>query len=216
MSLSKSLADRKANNAQKVPADKWAIMERSTNELKTEALGKKALQKGDKLPVFNLPNALGKEITLDNFQNEFLVISFYRGGWCPYCNMELRALQNILPQLNKLDAALVAISPESPDYSLTTTEKNELTFTVLSDKDNKYAKSLGLVFQLPSDLRTVYHSFNISVDKHNGNADYELPMPATYIVNKKRTIIHSFVPEDYTERLDPVTILETLNKATAV
>lgn len=210
MSLSKILAERKATNAQNIPAEKWAIMERSTNELKERSLQKKAKGKGDILPSFNLPNINGKNISLEDFQNDFLIISFYRGGWCPFCNMELRALQNILPQLKDFNAGLVAISPETPDNSLSTSEKNELSFSVLSDINNEYAQSLGLVFQLPEDLREVYHSFNINVDKHNNNKDYELPMPATYIVNRNREIIHSFVPEDYTERLEPSIIIDVL------
>lgn len=213
--LSKDLAERKAKNKQNIPAEKWAIMERSTNELKGKSLSSKALQTGDILPDFNLPNVRRENVSLSDFQNDFIVVSFYRGGWCPFCNMELRALQKILPQLSNLNTSLIAITPETPDHSLTTKEKNELAFNVLSDKDNQYAKSLGLVFQLPEDLRTVYHSFNINVDKHNGNLDYELPMPATYIINKERKIIYSFVPEDYTERLDPAKILAILSKEAA-
>ena len=127
--------------------------------------------------------------------------------------MELKALQGIIPQLKAHNTALVAISPETPDHSLTTTQKNELSFEVLSDVNNTYAKSIGLVFQLPEDLRNVYHTFGIEVDKHNGNGDYELPMPATYAINRNSEIIHSFVPEDYTERLDPEMILEAIKTA---
>ena len=126
--------------------------------------------------------------------------------------MELKALQDILPELGELNTELIAITPETPDNSLTTSEKNELTFFVLSDIDNVYVKSLGLVFQLPEDLQGVYNDFGIDVMKHNGNNDFELPMPATYIVNKDREVIYSFVPEDYTERLDPETILEIIKK----
>jgi peroxiredoxin len=214
MNLSKSLAERKATNKQNIPAEKWAIMETSTNKLKEQSLSTKALQTGDILPTFTLPDVNNKNRSLSDFKEDFLVISFYRGGWCPFCNMELRALQNILPQLNKLNTALVAISPETPDNSLTTSEKNKLTFSVLSDLENQYAKSLGLVFQLPEDLRSVYHSFNLNVDKHNGNKDYELPMPATYIVNKDREVICNFTPEDYTERLDPEKVLAVISEAT--
>ncbi len=214
MNLSKSLAERKATNKQNIPAEKWTIMEVSTNKLKAQSLSTKALQTGDTLPSFTLPNVDNKNTSLNDFKEDFLVISFYRGGWCPFCNMELRALQNILPQLSKLNTALVAISPETPDNSLTTSEKNELTFSVLSDLENQYAKSLGLVFQLPKDLRAVYHSFNLDVDKHNGNKDYELPMPATYIVNKERKVIYSYVPEDYTERLDPEKVLSIISEVT--
>jgi peroxiredoxin len=186
-------------------------MENSTNALKEQTLSNNALQTGATLPEFNLPDVNGNQVALSSFTNDFIVLSFYRGGWCPFCNMELKALQNILPELEALSTDLVAVSPETPDNSLTTSEKNELNFSVLSDINNVYAKSLGLVFQIPEDLREVYHSFNLNVDQHNGNADYELPMPATYIINKEREIIYSFTPEDYTERLDPDVILKVLN-----
>ena len=212
MNLTTKLAENKANSAKKIPADKWAIMSRSTNDLKLQSLSSNALQKGDILPDFQLPNIAGDTVSLADYNEDFLVLSFYRGGWCPYCNMELRALQAILSQLKANNTALIAISPETPDHSLTTSEKNELSFEVLSDINNGYAKSLGLVFQMPEDLREVYHTFGIQVDKHNGNGDYELPMPATYVINKNREIIHSFVPEDYTERLDPETILAALER----
>ena len=213
MNLTTKLANNKANSAKRVPADKWAIMSRSTNDLKALSLSSNALGKGDTLLDFQLPNSTGETVSLADFTEDFLVLSFYRGGWCPYCNMELRALQEILPELKAHNTALVAISPETPDHSLSTTEKNELSFEVLSDINNTYAKSIGLVFQLPEDLRNVYHTFGIEVDKHNGNGDYELPMPATYVINRNREIIHSFVPEDYTERLDPEMILEAIKAA---
>ncbi len=212
MNLSKTLAEKKATTIKNLAPEKWAIMESSTNALKQASLSTKALQKGELLPDFNLPDINKNLISLKKFKNDFLVISFYRGGWCPYCNLELRALQNILPQLEELNTELIAISPETPDNSLTTSEKNELSFSVLSDTNNLYAKSLGLVFQMPEDLRELYHSFSLNVDAHNGNKEYELPMPATYIVNKHREIIYSFTPEDYTERLDPENILNIIQK----
>ena len=213
MSLSKVLAEKKAATVKAVPAEVLAIMEASTNALIEDALSAKAIQTGSKLPSFELPDINNKSTSLESFKNKFLVISFYRGGWCPYCNMELQALQGILPELEKLDAELVAISPETPDNSLTTSEKNKISFPVLSDLNNTYAKSLGLAFKMPKDLCELYSgSFNIHVDAHNGNEDFELPMPATYIVNEQREIIYSFTPEDYTERLDPEVVLKVLKE----
>ena len=210
MSLSEVLLAKKNATAQNLAPEKYAIMQASTEALIKESLSTKALQKGSKLPSFDLLNAKENKVNLESFKSKFLVVSFYRGGWCPYCNVELKALQNILPELKELDADLIAISPETPDNSLTTSEKNELSFAVLSDVGNTYAKSLGLVFQMPEDLRALYHSFNLNVDAHNGNKDYELPMPATYVVNEQREVIYSFISEDYTERLEPSTILEVL------
>lgn len=212
MSLSEVLLAKKNATAQNLAPEKYAIMQASTEALIKESLSTKALQKGSKLPSFDLLNAKENKVNLESFKSKFLVVSFYRGGWCPYCNVELKALQNILPELKELEADLIAISPETPDNSLTTSEKNELSFAVLSDVGNTYAKSLGLVFQMPEDLRALYHSFNLNVDAHNGNKDYELPMPATYVVNAEREVIYSFISEDYTERLEPSTILEVLKK----
>ncbi|WP_196888754.1 peroxiredoxin-like family protein [Aureivirga sp. CE67] len=210
MDLNKQLAETKANNKANIPTDIWNVMEESTNKLIQEQLSKNAFQVGDILPNFNLIDIHNKEVSLNDFSDDFLVISFYRGGWCPYCNLELKALQNIVPQLKELNTSLIAITPETPDYSSETYQKNNLDFSVLSDLDNVYAKSLGLVFQMPEELQKIYDCFNIKVDKHNGNDDFELPMPATYVLNKQREIIYSFIPEDYTERLNPDTILSEI------
>lgn len=210
MNLTQILADLKSRNSKNIPRDKWEIMERSTNQLKNDDWGAKSIKEGAIFPAFNLPDINGTSTTLEDFNNDFLIISFYRGGWCPFCNLELKALQDILPNLKDLNTDLIAITPETPDNSLSTSEKNDLSFSILSDINNTYAKSLGLVFKLPEDLIAVYKTFNINIDQHNNNQDNELPMPATYILNKNKKIIYSFVPEDYTERLDTQDILKTI------
>ena len=183
----------------------------STKELQEQKISEKALKKGDKLPAFKLSDATGKEVSsADLLAKGGIVVSFYRGGWCPYCNLELKALQNALSEINAKGYELVAITPETPDNSLSTQEKNELKFSVLSDIDNKYAKEAGLVFQMQEDLRAIYHEFGLDIPKHNGNQDYELPMPATYVVYSEGEIIYSFVAEDYSERADPVDVLKAL------
>lgn len=215
LSLEQELEQRRTSSEKNIPSEKYAVMKASTESLKAQHLSKKALKTGNHFKHFKLPNAAGSTInSKDLLENGPLVISFYRGGWCPYCNMELRALQNILPELMEHNAQLIAISPETPDHSLSTQEKNELTFEVLSDEGNSYAKELGLVFQMPENLREVYHSFGLHVDQHNGNKDYELPMPATYVVAPSGKVIYSFVPEDYTYRLEPSEILDALQKHT--
>lgn len=212
MSLIKQLKAKKEAAAQNIPKEKWDIMINSTQKLLKRKLSSQALQEGDQMVDFELLDAIGNTVSLSQLlEKGKVVISFYRGGWCPYCNMELRALQEILSEIKDIKASLVAISPETPDNSLTTSEKNELKFTVLSDIDNHVARKIGLIFQMPEDLREVYHSFNLDVPKHNGNFDYELPMPATYVVDKDRTIIYAFVSEDYTERANPSEILKMLH-----
>ncbi len=213
MNLTKELQAKKTMSAENVPKEKWDIMVHSTEQLIKEHLSGNALKIGDNMIDFSLPDALGNTVSLSSLlQKGKVIISFYRGGWCPYCNLELKAWQEILPEVEKQGASLVAITPETPDNSLTTSEKNNLKFSVLSDIDNIISKEVGLVFKMPKDLRDVYHSFNLDVPKHNGNSNYELPMPATYVLNKEGEIIYAFIPEDYTERADPKEILNIINK----
>lgn len=211
MNLTNELAAKKEEGSKKIPQDKREIMLGSIEKLKAEQLAKKALQVGDTMVNFTLPNSNGVGVTLaDLLKKGKVIISFYRGGWCPYCNLELRAFQQILPEINQLGATLVAISPETPDNSLTTSEKNNLAFSVLSDIDNTVAKEIGLVFQMPEDLKEVYSAFNLDVSKHNGNNDYELPMPATYVVDVDGKILYAFIAEDYTLRAEPTELLSVL------
>ena len=141
-----------------------------------------------------------------------VVLSFYRGGWCPYCNLELRALQQVLPEIEKAGATLVAISPETPDNSLSTTKKNELRFQVLSDQVNAMARKFGLVFTLPDAFRPLYEKFDIDIPKYNGDDSYEIPVPATYVIDQDRIIRFSFITTDYTQRAEPADIVAALQQ----
>jgi len=213
MSLKEQLEARIKASKEKIPTEKRAIMENATNELLAKEISKSALRKGDKVPDFVLSNASNQQVKLsDVLKNKAAVISFYRGGWCPYCNMELQALQAVLPEIEQNGAQLIAISPELPDNTLSTTEKNKLSFQVLSDVNNKVAKDFGLVFKMPKDLQNVYkNDFNIHVDQANGNDNYELPMPATYVINQAGEVVYDFVEENYTARAEPSEVVAALS-----
>jgi peroxiredoxin len=141
-----------------------------------------------------------------------VVVSFYRGGWCPYCNLELKALQEVNDEIKALGARLVAISPELPDETLSTAEKNDLEFEVLSDTDNKVADQYGLSFSLAEELRPIYKNWGADVATVNDDPDWRLPLPATYVIDQDGRIVHSFTDEDYTARLEPDEILDSLRK----
>ncbi|MGB3189179.1 MAG: peroxiredoxin-like family protein [Limnoraphis sp.] len=127
----------RANNAEDIKA----VMDQATEYLVKSGLVEKALKVGDQVPNFQLPNAVGETVEIKElFKSGATVITFYRGEWCPYCNLELRTLQKYLPEIEQFKATLVAISPQTPDHSLSTLEKNELTFEVLSDVGNQVAK----------------------------------------------------------------------------
>ncbi|MGB3402084.1 MAG: peroxiredoxin-like family protein [Microcoleaceae cyanobacterium] len=213
MNLTQELLQLQEQLRTRQPENVKAVMKQATQDLINSKIAESALKKGDTIPNFTLPNAVEKPVESQSLlETGLLVISFYRGGWCPYCNLELRTLQKYLPKIKELGANLVAISPETPDHSLSTSEKNELTFEVLSDVNNKVAKQFGLVFALPEELRPIYQEFGIDIPGYNGDQTFELPIPATYVVATDGRVIHSFVNPDYTQRLDPEEIITRLQQ----
>lgn len=213
MNLTQDLTDFRDRFRQNQDPAVLATMHQATEELANSGIIDRTLKTGDTAPVFELPTADGERVELRSLlQQGPVVLSFYRGGWCPYCNLELRALQQVLPQIQASGANLVAVSPETPDNSLTTTEKNELSFPVLSDVGNKVAQEFGLVFTLPETLRPLYAEWGIDLPAYNGDDRFELPVPATYVIAPDGRIVLAFANADYTQRLDPEAILAALQQ----
>lgn len=211
MNLTESLAKHAAQSAARIPQELQQVMREGIQDIKDSQLAEKALKKGDRLPNIALPNALGNLVSVNKLlESSNLVLTFYRGGWCPYCNLALKALQEILPEIKALDATLVAITPENPDNALTTIEKNELAFEVLTDADNKVASSLNLTYKLSDELIKIYKSFSIDLASSNGTASNELPIAATFIVNKEGMVVYNYFKEDYKLRAATEDILEVL------
>lgn len=172
----------------------------------------KALNVGDKAPDFTLNNVLNNPISLyEELENGPVVLTWYRGGWCPYCNITLRYLQEQLPEFKKLNATLLALTPELPDNSLTTAQKNKLEFTVLSDLGNNIGKEYGVVFKLTNEVASIYEA-SFGLNEKNGNANNELPLAATYVINKNGIIQYAFLSADYRERAEPAEIISVLKK----
>lgn len=165
------------------------------------------------MPDFELPDATGKLVRSSVLRTQgALLISFYRGHWCPYCNLALKALQERLADISALGAQLLAISPQTPDHSLSTQQKHELKFPVLSDLGNKVAKQFGLVYTLDASLKPIYEAFGIDLVAHNGDSNFELPIPATYLVAEDGSVLESFLDVDYRKRLAPETALAWLER----
>lgn len=211
MTLQKELTALKNENLAKMPEEVVQILLKDLQKLSASGIVDNAPKVGDKIADFSLPNHLGNVLKLETLRKEGpVVITFYRGGWCPYCNLELKTYQEVLPEIKALGATLVAITPENPDESLTTSERHDLKFEVLTDNKALYAKELGLAFSLSEELRPLYKNFGIQVEKHNGEGQFDMPLASTFVVDTDGTIVFSFVNADYTLRAEPSAILEVL------
>jgi len=211
MSLQEKLSQLNAQTTAALPEKSIAAMREETQRLRESHIVESAPQTGDGLEDFNLPNHLGKMQSLAALREHGpVVVTFYRGGWCPYCNLELRAYQAVLPQINAAGATLVAITPELPDASLSTSAKNELEFEILTDANADYTRKLGLVFTLPERLRPIYQGLGIQIEQHNGRGQFDLPLAATFVVDTDGTITSAFVDADYTSRAEPTHVVEIL------
>lgn len=211
MTLTEQLKEYADNSAKRHPGAAQDTMKNAIAALEATDILAKATKTGDQFSNFTLPNAKGEQISLENLLQEGkVVLTFYRGGWCPYCNIALKALQNALSEIKAKGANLVAITPETPDNSLSTQEKNALDFHVLTSENNELARSLGLVYQLPEDLVTLYKKFGIDLVESQGNEASELPIAATYIIEQNGNVSYHYLAEDYKLRADPSDIIAAL------
>jgi peroxiredoxin len=215
MPLKDQLAEYRTGWFKRVPADRQAIMERHIAQLR-DGLARKALKTGDRAPAIVLGNVHGKTVNVGaQLKNGPVVVTFYRGGWCPYCNLELRAFQQILPDIKAAGASLVAISPEKPDDTLTTAQKNSLSFEVLSDVGQKVGRAFGLVYQFSDELKSAYGGFGLDIPAKNGADEWALPISATYVIDRDGMILYAYTDPDYRDRADPLDILKVLKQQPA-
>lgn len=204
MSLEDQLdRQRKAAWTARAPEER-KVRADAIDEVDQSGLAGGALGVGEVMPEFVLPDAHGRAVDIaDLLVAGPAVISFYRGGWCPYCNLELRALQARLADLRAVGASLVAISPELPDRSLSTEEKNELSFPVLSDHGNEVARKFRIVHAIVPEVVAYQRRNGNDVATYNGAKTAEVPLPATYVVDRDGVVRYAFVAADYTRRADP-------------
>ena len=163
---------------------------------------------GDKAPDFTLFDSLGSSVTMSELlTNGPVVLTFYRGEWCPYCNVQLRHLEQALPNFRKFDATLVAVSPQSPDHALSLTEKHDLKFPVLSDVDQDVARAYRVQFTLSGDLEDLQvNVFRNDPSMQNANGTRSLPVPATFVIDRQGVVQAAFVDADWRVRVDPADV----------
>lgn len=194
-----------------MPAERLAVIEQAIQQLTTSKAAGRALKIGDDAPQFELPDGDGRVWRSKDFlQAGPLVIVFYRGRWCAYCNAQLVALQEIYKQLTAAGASLVAISPQTQKHSYMTRDMHKLRYPVLSDSGNQVAGRFGLVYRLSSELQAMYESIYTRLPGYNGDPGWELPLAATYIVQPDGTIGYARVDADWRQRSDPEEILKEL------
>jgi peroxiredoxin len=187
------------------------LLEQAARELAHSGISEQALKSGAQAPDFTLPNAVGRAVSLDTaLKSGPVVVTFYRGIWCPYCSLQLRAYQQILPEILRLGASLLAVSPQSPDKSQATLLKNFLQYEVLSDLGNAVSRQFGLVYQVPEWVRSTYLSFGTNLPEFNGDSSWELPIPGTFVIGDGRRILLAYADSDPRNRLEPAAILEAL------
>jgi peroxiredoxin len=194
-----------------LPSEIAAVFFKEAEDLGLSDVAKNALKPGTKAPLFSLPDATGNLISLtDSLSRGSVVLTFYRGIWCPYCNLQLRTYQEVLSQIQALGATLIAVSPNTPDHSLSMNEKHALAYDVLSDFDNQIARQYKIVFSQSETVAAVGKALGADIAVFNGVATREIPVPATFIIDRHGIIRFTFADGNYTKRVEPQTILDVL------
>ena len=202
--LEKKLSERRESAKNRISPEILSKMLEATQSLKNSELEKEAFNIGDKIEDTILLNNLGDKVSImDVLGKQPAIISFYRGTWCPYCNLELSTYNELLKDKNKIK--MVAISPERPESSINV---ENLNFEVLSDIDNKFAKKLNLTFDITETIENIYDGFGINLEKSQGKKSRILPIPATYIVDSSGIIVYAYIDADYTKRAEPKDVID--------
>lgn len=215
MSLQAELDAFMADVRTKVPAEVLAPIERYySTELRAPGAFPNVPDVGERVADFDLPDATGKRVRLQDLLDQGpVVLSFYRGAWCPFCNLELRALQQALPALKAKGASLLAISPELPDYAMPLIEREQLAFPVLSDHGNVIARRLGLVFALEGEIRRIsLEVFGVDLPKFNGVDSWDIPVPATFLLDRGGVVRMKFFDPEFRNRVEPQAIVDALDR----
>ena len=202
---------QQARSGPKLSEADMQIMEQAKVDL-GRLIPEPGLHIGEQAPDFELPNALGKPVRLSEvLKSGPVVLSFYRGAWCPYCNLQLRGLHESLPHFRRLGAKLVTVTPQKPDKSLAQVKKDGYQFEILSDLDSSVMKAYRLHFVVPPELSELYiRNFRLDLAAFNGPGRYELPVPGTFVIDTSGTVRAAFANVDYTQRMEPQSIIDAL------
>jgi peroxiredoxin len=190
------------------------ILTRAIRELEKPEKRKLVLQVGDQMPAFELENQLGDTISSGQLlRDKPLIITFYRGFWCPYCNIDMNNLQKYVPEIEALGAQMIAMSPERHDYSKRIIKRQQLTFDILQDQRNAVAEKFGIKWKLSEEVKKLYQEiFHYNLKLYHGDDDWSLPIPARFLADKSGTIRYAESTPDYSTRPDPDDLMKVLKE----
>jgi len=209
--LREIFAERKELIAKYVPSETQAIHARAIAELKQSGISDRVLAVGAEVPIFDLKDHNGKSVSSVDLLNQGrLVVCFFRGRWCPFCVGQLEAMNLILPQIQQAGASLLAISPQTVQQSFFMADQHRLRFPLLRDANNQVAEQFGLAYRVPDYQQSIYVRAMINLPFANGDESWQLPIPATYILDRDHTVLYASTNPDYTERPEPAEILQKL------
>jgi peroxiredoxin len=214
MSLQDRLdAFRAEFEGKKAPPEAVAVMHKATADLIASGQAERALKAGGRAPAFRLPDPDGNAVSsIDLLARGPLVVTFNRGVWCPYCNLDLQAIEAVANDIRALGASLVAISPQTLVNSRRSLHENGLSFPILSDFGGAVADAFGLRFRFSDELIALYKNFGVDLAVHNGEPSWTLPMPSRYVIGRDGIIAYAEVNPDYTRRPDPAELLPVLRR----
>jgi len=213
MTLQDELDRLREEERRTTPPGVLAVYEKAIGLIASMSATARVIREGDRAPDFDLPSVQGGTVSL---QQELakgpLILSFFRGGWCPFCSLELRAYGKVTRSAEGPPARLLAVSPETLDALRRTMAENHVTFPLLSDPGNRTAHSYGLVYRIPEALRAVYEGLGLDIPGRNGDSSFELPVPATYLIDAKGIVRRAFIEPDHTRRGEPAEFVQGLQR----
>ncbi len=215
MSLQDQLDAFKARFKTQAPAGAFEAFARSTQELIDSGQADRAIAAGDAAPDFTLTDQDGETVSLKSLlANGPVVVSFYRGVWCPYCNIELKALEAALGEIKARGASLVAISMQGASDSRKSQRDNKLSFPILTDQNGELAEKFGIRWSLQDYVIPIHAGFGVELPRIHGDGQWNLPMPARYVIDTDGSVAYAEVNPDYTHRPDPSDLFPVLDKLT--
>lgn len=210
-SLSDQCRETREAAMQQLPDEDKQIMQAASGRLMDSIFGEHALRTNDECIDFTLPECRGGEVNLQSrLEQGPVVLSFYRGSWCPFCNLEMRALLEAFPEIQTLGGRVIALSPEMPDQNQFDLSEIPDGFDILFDEHNRVAREYGLVMQVFDSLHPLYLKWGYDIPQRNGNGSWELPIPATYVIDREGVIRAHYVDKNYTTRMEPAEIISSL------